>query len=143
MTPESIPGFADGGCLCGAVRYRVTGAPESSNVCHCRSCRLATGAPAVAWVTFARDRVQWLQGEPATTHTSPGVVRGFCARCGTPLTYRNDEDAGTIDLTTATLDHPEVFPPTHHVWVEHRIRWQPMDPALPHHPHGSASEPVS
>lgn len=137
MPSDPTPAFADGGCLCGAVRYRVSGPPRSSSVCHCRSCRLATGAPAVAWIVFDRRQFEWLQGQPATRHSSPRVTRGFCARCGTPITYRNDDEPGIVELTTATLDHPELFPPTHEIWLEHKLAWQPVNGALPRHRHGS------
>jgi hypothetical protein len=142
MASEPTPGFADGGCLCGAVRYRVSGTPQSSSVCHCRSCRLAAGSPAVAWVVFDKRHFELLQGHPATRHSSPGVVRGFCPRCGTPLTYRHDDAPGLIELTTATLDHPELFPPTHEIWLEHRLVWQPVADGLPHHRHGSGEPPL-
>jgi hypothetical protein len=142
MPKEIEPGFADGGCLCGAVRYRVSGPPRSSSVCHCRSCRLATGAPAVAWVVFEQRQFEWLQGRPATRHSSPQVTRGFCARCGTPLCYRNDDEPGIVELTTATLDHPELFAPTREIWLEHRLAWQPVNTELPRHRHGSGEPPI-
>jgi hypothetical protein len=141
MQQPSEPAYADGGCLCGAVRYRVSGAPRSSSVCHCRSCRLASGAPAVAWVVFDDSRFEWLQGHPATRHSSAHVVRGFCARCGTPLSYRNDDAPHTIELTTATLDHPEQFPPACEIWLEHKLPWQPVSPDRPGHRQGSSDSP--
>jgi hypothetical protein len=142
MHNEPAPTYAEGGCLCGAVRYRVSGAPRSSSVCHCRSCRLATGAPAAAWVVFDAEQVRLLHGRPASLHSSPKVVRSFCPRCGTPLAYRHADAPGVLELTTATLDHPELFPPTREIWLEHRVAWQPVNPGLPHHPHGS-SEPAA
>jgi hypothetical protein len=138
MTTES---YAEGGCLCGAVRYRVTGAPRSSSVCHCRSCRLASGAPAVGWISFHADDVRLLHGHPAAHHSSPKVVRSFCPRCGTPLTYRNADAPDILELTTATLDHPELFPPTREIWLEHRIAWQAVSPSLPRHAHDSSEPP--
>jgi hypothetical protein len=141
MPSDPTPGFAEGGCLCGAVRYRVSGPPRSSSVCHCRSCRLASGAPAVAWVVFDDTHFELLQGHPAARHSSAGVVRGFCPRCGTPLSYRSDDEPKVIELTTATLDHPELFAPTREIWLEHKLAWQPVNAELPHHRHGSSSEP--
>ena len=141
MNSERTPSFAEGGCLCGAVRYRVSGAPRSSSVCHCRSCRLAAGAPAVGWVVFDAGHVRLLQGKPAAHHSSPNVVRSFCPRCGTPLSYRNADAPDEIELTTATLDHPELFPPTREIWLEQHIAWQPVNRELPQHPHGSDEPP--
>jgi hypothetical protein len=48
--------FFEGGCLCGSIRYQVKGAPRSSSVCFCRSCRLASGAPSVAWFVVGRNQ---------------------------------------------------------------------------------------
>ncbi len=53
---------ATGGCLCGAVRYRVTGEPEATSHCHCYSCRRATGGPTLAWVIFPEDAVEITDG---------------------------------------------------------------------------------
>ena len=121
---------SEGGCLCGAVRYRVSGAPQSSAICHCGSCRRASGAAAVPWVTFARSRFTWLAGTPVRYRSSPGVLRQFCGICGSPLTYESEELADTIDVTTASLDDPNGFPPTREVWLAHKLAWQPAQLAL-------------
>ena len=61
---------AEGGCFCGAIRYRVTGEPIDAGYCHCRMCQLSAGAPAVAWGTWEIGRFQWLSGEPRTLQSS-------------------------------------------------------------------------
>jgi len=142
MQQESTPGFAEGGCLCGAVRYRVKGAPRSSSVCHCRSCRLASGAAAVAWVVFDDSHHELLSGHPARHRSSAQVWRSFCPRCGTPLAYRHDDAPHTIELTTATLDHPESSAPACEIWLEQRLSWQPVNPDIPHHRHGSGEPAI-
>jgi hypothetical protein len=68
---------------------------------------------------------------------SPFVVRTFCVKCGTPLTYLHDESPDTIDVTTATLEVPEAFPPNREIWLEHRIGWEPLDENLQHFQRGS------
>src|SRR4029453_19232556 len=123
MEVDKSPAFADGGCLCGAIRYRVAGHPVSSSLCHCRSCRLSSGAPALAGVVFRSGDVTLLHGRPATHRSSPADVRGFCARCGTPLSYRHSDNPDYVELTTATLDHPELYPPACEIWLEHHIGW--------------------
>jgi hypothetical protein len=112
-----------GGCLCGAVRYRARRPPRISTICHCADCRRASGAQSVAWVTFPAESFSFLEGEPASYRSSPPVVRTFCGRCGTPLTYRHKQRAGEIDVTTATLDDPEAFPPTKQVFLEQKLSW--------------------
>ena len=123
---------ATGGCLCGAVRYRATGAPESTSHCHCTSCRRAAGGPTLAWAIFAEEAVEITHGTLAIYQSSPGVERGFCARCGTALSYRRANRPGLFDVTTASLDDPEAFPPTKEIWVEERLSWVASDPDLPH-----------
>jgi len=118
-----------GGCLCGAVRYRIEGPPLSCGVCHCATCRRAAGAPSVAWLTVEQGHFRLVAGALATYVSSPGVTRGFCARCGTSLTWRHDELAD-IDVTVASLDDPETVTPRSEWWLDHRLSWTPANPAL-------------
>jgi len=122
---------ATGGCLCGAIRYRVTGQPEATSLCHCFSCRRSTGGPSLAWAIFPERSVTITDGELAEHPSSPGVYRGFCARCGTSLTYRRDNRPGLFDVTTASLDDPEAFPPAKEIWVEEKLSWMTTDPTRP------------
>lgn len=121
----------EGGCLCGAVRYHVTGAPTNSMVCHCRTCRKAAASPVVAWVTFPAETFRFTRGRPSEFHSSAAVTRSFCASCGSPLTYRHSDTPATIDLTTCSLDDPARFPPTHHSWASHDLAWVRFGDGLP------------
>jgi hypothetical protein len=73
-------------------------------------------------------------GQPAIFRSSPPVARTFCSRCGTPLTYQHESDRDTIDITTASLDVPENFPPEREIWTEHRLSWEALNAELPHYP---------
>jgi hypothetical protein len=121
----------NGGCLCGAVRYRVDGPARATSLCHCASCRRATGGPSLAWAIFDEDKVEIVAGALAVHASSPGVERGFCGRCGTSLTYARANRPGLFDVTTASLDDPEAFPPTKEIWTEERLSWEAANPALP------------
>ena len=121
----------EGGCICGAVRYRVTGNPTNSMVCHCRSCRRVAASPVVAWVTFPAGQFELLKGRPTAFHSSKPVRRTFCAACGTPLTYEVSGSVGFVDVTTCSLDDPEAFPPTHHSWLSHDLAWVRFGDGLP------------
>ena len=116
----------DGGCVCAAT---------NSMICHCRTCRRVAAAPVVAWITFPKERFRWLQGAPAEFHSSEPVRRTFCRSCGTPLTYEHTDSARFIDVTTCSLDEPDVFPPTHHSWLSHDIAWLRFGDGLPTFPH--------
>lgn len=120
-----------GGCLCGAVRYRATGAPGHPTLCHCQSCRRAAGAPAVAWLTFPKARFAFSEGEPRRYRSSAAVERSFCGRCGTPLTYVHDAFPEGVDVTTASLDQPECAAPVDHTWVADRLPWWRPEPRWP------------
>jgi hypothetical protein len=124
--------FFEGGCLCGSIRYRITGTPRSSSVCFCRSCRLASGAPSVAWFVVSRSEFTLLSGKFATFQSSPPVTRSFCERCGTQLAYQHADDPNAIELTTATLDNPNQLPPSREIWHSQRVSWAASDPTVPH-----------
>jgi len=120
-----------GGCFCGAIRYRAEAVPTNSMICHCKTCRRVSGAPALGWVTFPLEGFKFVRGEPDEFQSSPPVLRTFCRQCGTPLTYRNERDQGTLDVTIGTLDDPNAFPPTHHSWLSHDISWLKFGDGLP------------
>jgi hypothetical protein len=121
----------EGGCFCGAIRYRVTGAPGNSMVCHCRTCRRVATAPVVAWLTFAAERFEFTRGQPIEFRSSAPVTRTFCGACGSPLTYRHTRSLSEIDVTSCSLDDPERFPPTHHSWLSHDLGWVKFGDGLP------------
>jgi len=128
----------EGGCLCGKVRYRVAGNPRTSAICHCVSCRRASGAQSVAWLTFPSEAFSFVSGDPAEYRSSVEVSRTFCDECGTSLTYQHDRDPDFIDVTTASLDLPDEFPPTRHVWVEDKVSWESVNDGLQRFERGSS-----
>ena len=126
-----------GGCLCGAIRYAITGEPVVTTLCHCRSCRLASGAPSLAWTVVSTDDLRYDTGRPSEFESSPGVFRGFCDACGTSLSWRRLDRPDTIDITTASLDASEAFPPAKEIWLEHKLAWETAHPTLPHYARSS------
>jgi hypothetical protein len=94
-----------GGCQCGAVRYRASGFGRAS-ICHCRMCQKALGNFYAPLVT-AHDLV-WTRGGRKRFASSDKVQRGFCADCGTPLTF---EYPAGIEITIGSLDDPRLAPP--------------------------------
>jgi hypothetical protein len=123
-----------GGCLCGAVRYCVDGAPEASGICHCATCRKTASAPSLPFVVFRADQFAITRGKPVEFRSSPSVTRSFCGTCGSPLTYRTAEHADRIDIMTCSLDDPQAIPPTFHVWVGDKVEWERLADELPSYP---------
>ena len=128
-----------GGCLCGAVRYRFTGKPRELSYCHCRMCRHAGGAPVVAWATVPTAGFEWTTTPPEAYRSSKEARRFFCVRCGSPLAFQSDAEPDRIDLTIASLDDPAALPPKYHCWVESRLPWFDTSDQLPRHEEGSTA----
>jgi len=120
-----------GGCHCGAVRYEVDGTPYNETICHCASCRRVSGAPAVAWITVDRAGFRVMRGALRPYASSPGVERGFCGGCGTPMTYAAARTPGEVDVAAATLDEPERVRPRDHVQVGSGLSWAAPRDGLP------------
>ena len=113
-----------GGCFCGAIRYELGQSPMRVLMCHCVSCRKATGATRLAWAVVKNSDLHWLNHEPKNIQSSANAQRGFCANCGTSLTYRHANDVDTMDITLASFDHPEHFPPQADIWTADRLSWE-------------------
>jgi len=132
-----------GGCLCGDVRYEVSGSSIWRSICYCESCTRAAGAPTTAWAGFDKSKFRLLNGSVEIYESSPGVLRGFCRRCGTSLTYQKDPEVleGALDdvyILTRTLDDPNAYPPDEHVHFGERVGWITVADDLPHYDSVSA-----
>lgn len=110
--PEAMPG----GCQCGRIRYVAQVDSDDAYLCHCRMCQRATGGVSIAFTGITRDRVAWTR-EPDRYRSSPIAQRGFCAACGTPLTFEYDGSDG-LDLTVGSFDNSSRFQPRHHFGVD-------------------------
>ena len=119
MKPSPITG----GCYCGKVRYRADGPPKFQGNCHCRNCRRAAGAQAVAWISVLKKSFAFTRGRPKRYRTSTKAWRTFCPACGTSLTYATPKRPDDMDITTGSLDHPEQFPPNRDFFVAERLPW--------------------
>ena len=112
-----------GGCLCGEIRFKLSGTPHLIEYCHCNSCRKAVGAPVVAWAGVALDEFEIIEGNPGRYTSSPGVERTFCKRCGTSLTQFADEFPDEIYVSISILDNPTAMAPDTHIWRLDRLPW--------------------
>ena len=144
MTDESKPDTRHtGGCMCGEIRFEVKSAPINSCVCYCVYCRHSAGAISLAWLTLKLEDFVYTHGSPSTYASSPGVVRTFCPKCGTSLTYAHADHKDEIEVTTGSMDNPEMYPPSGIVMPSHRVTWDvPLDlPVLYDNPQMDQSWP--
>jgi hypothetical protein len=130
MSATSTPARLTGGCQCGAVRYQWVEPPQYASVCYCRMCQKASGQPFMALTGGKRETLRFTRGAPSIFKSSDKGERGFCNKCGTPLTYRF-EGTGNISVTMNSLDDPEAMRPSKQYGVESKVSWCDTIGALP------------
>ncbi|GJE08228.1 MULTISPECIES: GFA family protein [Methylobacterium] len=123
-------GSMTGGCLCGALRYRISGAPKRAVNCHCSMCRRHSGAAFLSYVAVERTAFEFQSGHPTPFRSSDGAIRSHCGACGSPLTFVFDADPGSVWVTVGSLDQPHDVPPTEDWFVADKIGWVLRDGTL-------------
>jgi len=122
----------EGGCLCGAVRYRITGPVSPGAYCHCSMCRKSGGGPVSAWISAPQERFEFIgETAPAVYESSSEGRRRFCPKCGSQLTFESTGNPDTVAITVGTLDNPDAHPPHLHFWTSSAISWFHLKDDLP------------
>ena len=133
-----------GGCLCGAVRYRLAAPPRDAGWCHCRTCQLNSGSPAMAFTTIDAGDYTFESGADNISRiaSSPDGERWFCRACGTPLLMAERDAPATCDFNLTTLDDPARVTPGFHIFTASAIAWAPIADDLPRYPRTRAEGPA-
>ncbi|HSS65619.1 MAG TPA: GFA family protein [Gammaproteobacteria bacterium] len=131
----------EGGCLCGAVRYRSTAPPLRGVICHCSMCRKHSGAPILAFVHFPKNAFRWLKGQPVKYRSSRFAQRGFCSVCGSTLSMHEDVLDDRVQVVLGSLDDPGRVRVDDHVWTQEKISWFEIADRLPRFPQSSTAVP--
>jgi hypothetical protein len=128
----------DGGCLCGGVRFRLTGKLGPAGYCHCKQCQRASGSAFAANAPVRTAYFQLTAGADLVSEyeSSPGKFRGFCRRCGSPVYSRRDTEPELRRIRLGTLDDDPERRPLAHVWVASKAPWHTITDALPQYPEG-------
>jgi len=123
-----------GGCLCGAVRYEISGEPVTMRVCWCKDCQRLAAGNGAANVLFQRDSVK-ISGTPATfskqADSGNVIDRKFCAACGTQMFGETAARPNFIVVRAGTLDDPSIFKPLANIWTISAPAWVCMDESIP------------
>ncbi|MBI3171522.1 MAG: GFA family protein [Hydrocarboniphaga effusa] len=119
-----------GGCQCGAVRYELAMQPVGAHFCHCRMCQRAVGNVFAALAPVLKDKLWWSRKSPEFFKSSTAAQRGFCPKCGTPLTFAYNTSKW-ICVTIGSLDDPTRVPPTVHYGIESQVHWLHLHDELP------------
>lgn len=122
-----------GGCLCGQLRYRITGPIDSVGHCHCGMCRRSSGGIVVTWITLPVEQFTITDGTPAVYHSSENAKRSFCGNCGSQVSFWSSVSPAEIDVTLGTLDDAHAHPADRHVYAANKLPWLRLDEDLPTH----------
>jgi len=123
----------EGTCLCGAIRFTVSGSPRFCAHCYCPNCRRAHGAAFVTWAGFRQEQIQIVSGSDCLTRylTDTGAARSFCGRCGSTLFYEGPRWPGEVHVALANLSDDANLQPAAHVYVDDRAPWWRISDELP------------
>lgn len=122
-----------GGCLCGAVRFRVTAAPFYARYCHCTMCQRITGGPFHVGATVPIEAFAFTQGEPRAYESSPGYVRLFCGACGSAMGFQARDKPKLAYFALGCLDDPNAIEPQFHMFTSNQVKWCDIAKGLPRH----------
>ena len=127
-----------GGCLCGGIRFEVTGRLGPAGYCHCKQCQRASGSAFAsnAPVRTAYFRITSGADLVSEYESSPGKFRAFCRRCGSPVYSRRDSEPELRRLRLGTIDGDPGRRPMGHVWVASKAPWHMITDDLPQFPAG-------
>ena len=123
-----MPEFHEGGCACGAVRYRVHGAPIVSTVCHCKFCQKRLASAFAVLATFEQSCVEDLRGnlvecEYHSDVSGRWLKMKFCACCGTTISHTSELRPGMRSVAAGTFDEQDWFKVDRHIWVQSKRPW--------------------
>jgi hypothetical protein len=124
-----------GGCLCGQVRYEVSGQPAMVAVCHCRNCQRQAGSAFSIIAGYPRDAVK-ISGT-LTTYRDQGedsgqpVLRQFCGRCGSPILSDVGAMPSLLFIKAGTLDDPSGLEPAIHIFCASKQPWVEIPAGVP------------
>lgn len=137
-----IRGHFEGGCFCGAIRYRFADVFDAG-YCHCSICRRSSGAALMAFANTPRASFTLTRGEPRFIASSDDFERAFCAACGTVM-FTRSIDAARWDMVSVhlgTIDRAADIEPAMHICHADRLPWLHVEDALPRFDDASPPHP--
>lgn len=125
-----------GSCLCGEVKFEVTGPLPPLQFCHCADCRKAQGTAFAANVPVATADITWLSGQDQLCiyKSSPGKERVFCPTCGSPILSRRPDTPGVVRLRAGILNPPTNLTPGFHFYTADKADWWEIEGDLVQYP---------
>ena len=118
----------EGGCLCGALRYRAAGDPRRTTICHCTDCQRRTGTAFALLASFRDEQIAYASGTPQefeyrSDESGRWIRAQFCPRCGTNVMLTLEKFPGYRIVSGGTFDDPKWLTPVRHVWTRSAQHW--------------------
>jgi hypothetical protein len=117
----------EGGCQCGALRYRIVAAPLMIYACHCANCQRIAGSAFGLATTLTEDALEFSTGTPkkVTWLSDAGNERYglFCGDCGCRIAHGQTPSNGILSLRAGTFDDPSWVVPSGHIWTRSAQSW--------------------
>ena len=130
-----MPGALEGGCSCGAVRYRLGSRPMFVHCCHCRDCQRQTGSAFVLNALIEADRVTLLSGkpQPIAMPTDSGRPHDIyrCPTCQIALWSDYGRRAALRFVRVGALDDPAALSPDVHIYTRSKLPWVTLPEGVP------------
>ena len=123
-----------GGCLCKAVRYRITATPIVTRYCWCRVCQYFAAGNATVNTCFPSDAITIdgsLTDYVSIADSGNKMHRRFCPACGTPMFSAAESRPHLIFVRSGTLDQPALIKPAMTIWTSSAPPWACIDERLP------------
>jgi hypothetical protein len=123
----------DGGCQCGAVRYRLVGEPLDLYACHCTECQHQSGSAFGMSLIIATAAFELVSGElkhfTRRCDSGGNLICSFCPTCGTRIHHRRGSHRASLSLKPGTLDDTSWLAPEQHIWTRSKQPWTPIPQA--------------
>jgi hypothetical protein len=129
-----------GSCLCGKVKYQISGELSNASHCHCTMCQKGHGAACGSYANALRTDFMFVQGEEfvESYRSSPSVTRTFCRVCGSNLQWMSEEKhRESVSIALGTLDSSFVPTSQKHIFVETKASWNMTADDYPQHSRSS------
>ena len=125
----------EGGCQCGAVRYRITGAPLTLYACHCTDCQKQSSSAFGMSLWVRQADFQIVAGEPklwqVTAESGRQKTCAFCADCGSRIYHAFSGDPDVLSLKAGSLDDTSWLRPVGHIWTRSAQPWVTFEGVAP------------
>lgn len=122
-----------GSCLCGKVRFEITGGIEDIVMCHCSRCRKAQGSAYATNGNVNVDEFRFVSGEENLTGYSdaPGQTKYFCSTCGSPMLSKSEQYPGKVRIRLGTIVSDIAERPVAHIFATSKANWEDICHDLP------------